>query len=55
MCYNNTSCLKMELTMKTYALNSMSDSAMGSSENLESIEPGYINARASVNLIYYLK
>ena len=39
---------------KTY-VNSASDSIGSEAQNLETIEPGTINVRASVNMIYYLK
>jgi len=40
---------------KVYMANAMMDSASGEESMLETIEPGTINARASVNMTYYLK
>ena len=41
-------------TNKTYA-SVAQDSASGATSYVESIEPGEMNVRANVNLIYYLK
>ena len=38
---------------KTYGVSA--DSAVAESSSLETIEPGTINVRASVNMVYYLK
>jgi len=40
---------------KVYMANATMDSASGSQVEMETIEPGTINARASVNMTYYLK
>ncbi len=41
---------------KIYMANSAMDSASGAvAESIDTIEPGVINARASVNMVYYLK
>ena len=40
--------------MKSYMANASMDS-MAEGATLETIEPGTINARANVNLTYYLK
>lgn len=40
---------------KVYMANSAMDAAGAVEESVDTIEPGMINARASVNMVYYLK
>ena len=40
---------------KVYMANSAMDAAGAIEESVDTIEPGMINARASVNMVYYLK
>ena len=40
---------------KVYMANAAMDSVSGAEESVDTIEPGMINARASVNMVYYLK
>ena len=43
------------ISNKVYMANAAMDAAGASQTEMETIEPGTINARASVNMTYYLK